>query len=63
MLGAGRLTKDAEIDLSVGIVLQKKVGDTIEKGEPLLTIHSNHEEVKEVQEKLKMKISKFHQNN
>ena len=56
MLGAGRLTKDAEIDLSVGIVLQKKVGDTIEKGEPLLTIHSNHEEVKEVQEKLKENI-------
>ncbi|MBR7553311.1 pyrimidine-nucleoside phosphorylase [Allobacillus sp. GCM10007491] len=56
MLGAGRLTKDSEIDLSVGVVLQKKVGDTIEKGEPLLTVHSNQEDIKEVEKKLKENI-------
>ncbi|MFC0014737.1 MULTISPECIES: pyrimidine-nucleoside phosphorylase [Allobacillus] len=56
MLGAGRLTKDSEIDLSVGVVLQKKVGDTIEKGEPLLTVHSNQEDIKEVENKLKENI-------
>ena len=41
LLGAGRATKDSEIDLSVGIVLHKKVGDYVEKGEPLVTIHTN----------------------
>src|SRR5699024_6041416 len=29
MLGAGRATKDAVIDLAVGIVLHKKIGDTV----------------------------------
>src|SRR5690606_7672682 len=38
MLGAGRATKESEIDLSVGIVLHKKVGDKVEAGETLLTL-------------------------
>src|SRR5699024_3071642 len=33
MLGAGRMTKDEEIDLSVGVILTKKVGDHVEKGD------------------------------
>lgn len=41
LLGAGRATKDDVIDLAVGIVLQKKVGDRVEIGEPLAIIHSN----------------------
>src|SRR5690606_14276791 len=32
LLGAGRVTKDSEIDLAVGIVLNKKVGDRVQKG-------------------------------
>ncbi len=56
LLGAGRLTKDSAIDLSVGIVLGKKIGDTVEKGEPLLTIHSNDENVKKVKEILSENI-------
>ncbi|EMR07452.1 Pyrimidine-nucleoside phosphorylase [Bhargavaea cecembensis DSE10] len=40
-LGAGRATKDEQIDLGVGIVLKKKVGDAVEKGEPLAEIHTN----------------------
>lgn len=52
LLGAGRATKDDEIDLAVGIVLHKKIGDKVEKGESLLTIHSNKEDITEVKQKL-----------
>lgn len=52
MLGAGRATKDSEIDLAVGLVLHKKVGDAVKKGDPLLTIHSNQLEIPEVEEKI-----------
>lgn len=43
-LGAGRVTKESSIDLAVGIVLNKKRGDRIEKGDILAYIHSNKEE-------------------
>ena len=39
-LGGGRATKDSEVDLSVGLVLHKKVGDGVEAGESLATIHA-----------------------
>lgn len=52
LLGAGRATKDDKIDLAVGIVLHKKIGDKVEKGESLLTIHSNKEDITEVKQKL-----------
>ncbi|MBM6614598.1 pyrimidine-nucleoside phosphorylase [Desemzia sp. RIT804] len=52
MLGAGRATKESEIDLAVGLVLHKKVGDPVKKGESLLTIHSNQEEVPDVEQKI-----------
>lgn len=52
MLGAGRQTKEDEIDLSVGIVFNKKVGDVVKEGESLLTIHSNRENVDDVIKKL-----------
>ena len=41
MLGGGRETKESEIDLSVGLVLCKKVGDRVEAGEPLAMLHAN----------------------
>lgn len=44
LLGGGRETKESEIDLSVGLVLQKKVGDAVKKGEPLAIIHGNDKE-------------------
>src|SRR5699024_1048427 len=50
MLGSGRATKDAVIDLAVGIILHKKVGDTVNEGEPLLTIHTNQEQIDDVKE-------------
>ena len=43
MLGGGRETKESEIDLSVGLILNKKVGDYVEEGEPLAVIHANDE--------------------
>ncbi|MBJ6365498.1 pyrimidine-nucleoside phosphorylase [Staphylococcus hominis] len=52
MLGVGRQTKEDDIDLSVGIVLNKKVGDKVNVGESLLTIHSNRENVDDVIKKL-----------
>lgn len=42
-LGAGRDRKDAPIDLAVGVVLQKKVGDRVERGEPLAIVHARTE--------------------
>ncbi|WP_276732505.1 pyrimidine-nucleoside phosphorylase [Bacillus sp. (in: firmicutes)] len=48
LLGAGRATKEDEIDLAVGIMLRKKVGDKVENGEPLVTLYANRENVDEV---------------
>ena len=42
-LGGGRATKESVIDLSVGVVLHKKVGDRVEKAESLATIHAPDE--------------------
>ncbi|MEG1789695.1 MAG: thymidine phosphorylase [Oscillospiraceae bacterium] len=39
-LGGGRVTKESKIDLSVGVVLHKKVGDCVKIGESLATIHA-----------------------
>lgn len=44
ILGGGRETKESRVDLSVGLVLNKKVGDYVEAGEPLALIHANREE-------------------
>ncbi len=43
LLGAGRETKDSEINLAVGIVLEKKVGDSVKKGETLAVLHVDDE--------------------
>ena len=43
VLGAGRRTKDDDIDHAVGIVCLKKRGDTVEDGEPLAEIHARDE--------------------
>lgn len=49
-LGAGRATKDSVIDLAVGIELHKKIGDRVEIGDTLVTIHSNTASIDEVEE-------------
>lgn len=57
LLGAGRATKDSEIDLAVGIMLQKKVGDQVKQDEPLLTLHTNTQDVESVKELLYSSIA------
>src|SRR5215204_5307731 len=42
-LGAGRAKKSDEVDHAVGFVIHKKVGDQVQKGEQLFTIHANDE--------------------
>ena len=41
LLGGGRAKKGDVVDHAVGIVLQAKIGDQLEPGQPLLTIHAN----------------------
>lgn len=52
LLGAGRATKESEIDLAVGLMLNKKVGDAVKVGDSLVTIHANRENVDDVLKKL-----------
>ena len=51
-LGAGRAKKSDAVDHAVGFIIHKKVGDQVQKGEPLFTIHANDqsklEEAREV---------------
>lgn len=44
VLGAGRETKDSDIDLSAGIIINKKVGDYVSKGDTVATLYSAKEE-------------------
>jgi len=43
ILGAGRETKESEIDLAVGLTLAKKVGDELAKGDAIATLYYNDE--------------------
>lgn len=52
VLGAGRETKDSVIDLGVGIVLHKKVGDFVQVGDALLTIHSKDKNIEPIKSML-----------
>jgi pyrimidine-nucleoside phosphorylase len=40
-LGAGRAMKSDPIDHAVGIMVHKKVGDSVKKGEAIFTVHAN----------------------
>ncbi|MEH7387720.1 pyrimidine-nucleoside phosphorylase [Bacillus sp. JJ1521] len=57
LLGAGRATKESSIDLAVGLVLRKKIGEKVSKGDSLVTIHSNFEDIAEIKNKLSESIS------
>jgi pyrimidine-nucleoside phosphorylase len=40
-IGGGRETKEDDIDPSVGVVLEKKIGDKVEKGDVLAKVFLN----------------------
>ncbi len=44
MLGAGRSKKGDTVDHAVGVVVHKNVGDQVERGDELFTVHANSEE-------------------
>lgn len=53
LLGAGRMKKNDNIDLSAGIVLHKKIGEKIRIGEKLAILYTNNEnKIAEAEEKL-----------
>lgn len=52
ILGAGRATKEDEINLAVGLMLRKKVGDSVKEGESLVTIFADQENVENVKAKI-----------
>ena len=60
-LGAGRKTKKDKIDLQVGIILNKKIGDFVNKGEKLATIYANDIEKAKNAENELLKIYKIGQ--
>ena len=50
-LGGGRKTKDDKIDHTAGIILIKKTGDKVEKGEVIAKLYTNKENAVPVAEK------------
>jgi pyrimidine-nucleoside phosphorylase len=44
-LGAGRKSKEDEVDPAAGIILTKKTGDNIQKGETIARLYTNNNEV------------------
>jgi pyrimidine-nucleoside phosphorylase len=64
-LGAGRQTKTDTIDNEVGIVLAKKVGDSIQADETILTLYSNQRISDSIYQQLEraIQISDFAQSN
>ena len=45
MLGAGRETLDSKIDMAAGIIIEKKTGDRVEKGDVLATLYADDEKL------------------
>jgi pyrimidine-nucleoside phosphorylase len=60
LLGAGRARKGDAIDPAVGIVLAAKVGDAVEEGAPLFTLHANDEAKRAEAERRVLAAFKWH---
>mgnify|MGYP004566204019 FL=1 len=59
ILGAGRVNKGDPIDCTAGIILEKKTGEAVKKGELLATLFSNDEAKFEDSEKLFLSAFRF----
>ena len=57
LLGAGRATKEDVLDMAAGLMLHKKVGDKVEKGETIVTLYSNKNVFSESKERI---LNSFH---
>lgn len=58
ILGGGRETKESEIDLSVGLIINKKVGDFVDKDDVIATIHGN--DMSKIDEASKRLLKAYH---
>ena len=58
-LGAGRIQKEDSIDNAVGIILNKKVSDKVEKDDVLVTIYANSKEKIEDAKKKVLEVIKI----
>lgn len=47
LIGAGRATKEDKIDYAAGITINKKIGDKVQIGDSLCTLHTNIEKYSE----------------
>lgn len=52
LLGAGRATKEDQIDFAAGITLVKKVGDSVEPGDVIAVLRSNNEDMTSALERM-----------
>ena len=59
LLGAGRETKESEIDYSAGIILHKKTGDFVKKGDKIATLYTSKKETFADAEKRYLKALTF----
>ena len=59
LLGGGRETKESEIDLAVGLILEKKRGDYVKNQDVLAVIHANDKEKLEIAKKRLLKAYEF----
>lgn len=52
-MGAGRATKEDEIDPDVGIKVHVKVGDQVKQGDTLATLYNNLEDITDIKDNVK----------
>ena len=57
LMGGGRQKADDQLDYAVGIELHKKIGDSVQKGESIMTIWSNREDIEDVKELLAQAVA------
>lgn len=50
LLGGGRAAKEDQLDYSVGLVLNHKIGDRVKQGDTLVTVHSNQQDISKVEQ-------------